>query len=154
MVGYKDVDFGSDSATSITVRANFLRTVSGLSIYADAPNAEDGTLLCTFSGEEDNVELDTWRTYIKALNVPISGVHNIYIVATGTSNIKLLSINWFQFLSESVIDGLIQIKNEERRTKSEVFDVGGRKMGSQFSTFNSQLNKGLYIIGGKKILVK
>jgi len=35
-----------------------------------------------------------------------------------------------------------------------VYDLNGRKINSQFSTFNSQLKKGIYIHNGKKIFVK
>jgi hypothetical protein len=46
--------------------------------------------------------------------------------------------------------------NEELRVKSEesdnVYDLSGRRINSQFSTLNSQLPKGIYIVNGKKIL--
>ena len=51
-------------------------------------------------------------------------------------------------------DGL---QNEELRVKSEesdnaVYDLSGRKINSQFSIFNSQLPKGIYIVNGKKVI--
>jgi Kef-type K+ transport system membrane component KefB/subtilisin family serine protease len=51
-------------------------------------------------------------------------------------------------------DGL---QNEELRVKSEesdnaVYDLSGRKINSQFSIFNSQLKKGIYIVNGKKVI--
>ena len=54
------------------------------------------------------------------------------------------------------IDGIAEINNEELIMKNEesagaVYDLGGRKIKSQFSTLHSQLKKGLYIINGKKI---
>ena len=47
--------------------------------------------------------------------------------------------------------------SEELRVKSEesanaVYDLSGRRINSQFSIFNSQLPKGIYIYNGKKIL--
>jgi 3',5'-cyclic AMP phosphodiesterase CpdA len=48
--------------------------------------------------------------------------------------------------------------NEELRVKSEesdaVYDLSGRRINSQFSTLNSQLPKGIYIVNGKKIFIK
>jgi len=49
------------------------------------------------------------------------------------------------------------IQNEELRVKSEesdnaVYDLSGRKVNSQFSIFNSQLPKGIYIVNGKKVI--
>ena len=51
-------------------------------------------------------------------------------------------------------DGL---QNEELRVKgvefvSDVYDLSGRKINSQFSIFNSQLKKGIYIVKGKKVI--
>ena len=157
-VGYKNVDYGTDSATYITVRANFMRSVSTLNVYADAPDSEKGTLLLTLSGNDDDAELNMWKSYSKALVVPITGVHNIYLVASGTNNVKLLSVNWFQFQSESVIDGIESIHNSQfiiHNNNTAIYDMSGRRISNfQLSTFNSQLKKGIYIVGGKKILVK
>ena len=53
--------------------------------------------------------------------------------------------------------------SEELRVKSEesanaIYDLSGRKVNaqpnSQFSIFNSQLKKGLYIVNGKRVVVK
>jgi hypothetical protein len=35
-----------------------------------------------------------------------------------------------------------------------IYDLSGRKINSQFSTLNSQLKKGIYIVGGKKVLFR
>lgn len=49
--------------------------------------------------------------------------------------------------------------NEEIRVKSEesvsaVYDLSGRRINSRFSTLNSQLKKGIYIIDGKKVAIQ
>ena len=54
-------------------------------------------------------------------------------------------------------DGIGSMKNEESKVKSEeydnnIYDLQGRRFNSQFSIPNSQLKKGIYIKGGKKIL--
>ena len=53
-------------------------------------------------------------------------------------------------------DGIIEVKSE--RVKSEkcdnaVYDISGRKIDSSLFTFHSSLKKGIYIIGGKKVVV-
>jgi hypothetical protein len=40
------------------------------------------------------------------------------------------------------------------RNHDAVYDLSGRKINSQHSTLNSQLNKGIYIVNGKKVMVK
>lgn len=104
-VGYKMLDFGNRYATQVTLRANFLRTTARVYVYVDAPDAKNGTLLCTFSGADDDITTNTWGTYTRALNVPVTGSHNIYLVAAGTSNVNLMSLNWFQFGSDISIYG-------------------------------------------------
>lgn len=155
-VGYKNVDFGTDSAKYVTIRASYSRITAKLNVYLDAPNDEEGTLLCTLAGDEEGASTNIWDTFTKTLNVPVSGIHNIYMVATGTSNVKLFSVNWFQFLSDAVIDGIATVHNSQSTIHNNaVYDLSGRRiLNSQPSTSNSQLNKGIYIINGKKILVK
>ena len=104
-VGYKNVDFGDKFATHISVRANLLRATSKLDVYVDAPDAKTGTLLCRITSEDADFGLNTWGTYTKTLNIPVTGNRSIYIVATGTSNVNLLSVNWFQFDSQLSVFG-------------------------------------------------
>ena len=54
-------------------------------------------------------------------------------------------------------DGIFEIRNEELRMKNgdgAIYDLSGRQINSQSSISNPQLRKGIYIIAGKKILVK
>ena len=37
---------------------------------------------------------------------------------------------------------------------AEVYDLSGRRINSQLSTLNSQLKRGVYIVNGKKVLIK
>lgn len=65
---------------------------------------------------------------------------------------------WKDFNIVEMEMGISEMKNE--RVKSEdygdaTYDLSGRKVNSQFSTFNSQFRKkGLYIQNGKKVAVK
>ena len=54
--------------------------------------------------------------------------------------------------------GISEMKNERVKTEKyddAVYDLSGRKVNSQFSTFNSQLKKkGIYIQNGRKVAIK
>ena len=155
MMGYKNVDFGTDYATYITMRADFMRSVSKVSVYADAPDEKNGTLLCTLSSADGDADLNTWGTYTKALDVSITGVHNIYLVASGTNSVKLLSVNWFQFLSDSVIDGIKDIHNSPEKSEEAIlanrnnafYDLSGKRVSNPIT------KKGIYIVNGKTSVV-
>lgn len=63
--------------------------------------------------------------------------------------------DYFKWLDEPMDMTGIQNPKSETQTWGDVYDLGGRKVAnSQFSIFNSQLKKGLYIVNGKKILIK
>jgi hypothetical protein len=52
-------------------------------------------------------------------------------------------------------DGIEEVKNERVRSEKSVgtiYDLSGRKVNSQLSTLNSQLKKGIYIVGDKKMV--
>lgn len=52
-------------------------------------------------------------------------------------------------------DGYTSIENERvksEKTTEDIYDLSGRKVNSQPSTLNSQLKKGLYIVGNKKMV--
>ena len=104
-VGFKMVDFDNRYASHVTLRANFLRPTVRVQVYMDAPDTKNGTLLCTFSGADDDITTNSWGTYTRALNIPVIGSHNIYLVVAGTSNINLFSLNWFQFKSDISVYG-------------------------------------------------
>lgn len=104
-VGYRNVNFGTRYANKITIRANILRASARINVFVDAPDTKNGTLLCTISGADDDISLNTWGTYTRSLNIPVTGNHSIYLVAAGTSSINLLSVNWFQFDSEISVFG-------------------------------------------------
>lgn len=105
-VGFKNVDFGSGFATHVSIRADFLRAIAKLDVYVDAPDVKSGgTQLCRLSSEDGDFGVNAWGTYSKALNIPVTGVHNIYLVAAGTSNVNLVSVNWFQFSSQLSLYG-------------------------------------------------
>lgn len=49
--------------------------------------------------------------------------------------------------------GIAEVRGKMEDGRGEVYDLQGRKANSQFSLFNSQLKKGLYIVNGKKLII-
>lgn len=101
-VGYRNVDFGSRYASHITLRGRLLRTTSVLNVYLDAPSDTKGTLVCSIKPQTDD-ERSGWVTVERALDVPVTGKHDVYFVCTGTTGIDLASVNWFQFSSRNTL---------------------------------------------------
>ena len=94
-IGYRRVDFGDNPASHIDLRINITLGSTGVNVFLDEPNAAKGTLLCSVKGNE-LAALKTWETIHKMINVPVTGVHNLYFVSTGTGQ---TNINWWQFQS-------------------------------------------------------
>ena len=74
-----------------------------------------------------------------------------------TNNSTLQAVNYtpFDFTliykdEETSINEASVMKNEG--SAKAVYDLSGRKINSQFSTLNSQLPKGIYIVNGKKVV--
>lgn len=98
-IGYRRVDFGNKPASHIDLRAHITASQASMEVYLDQPDEIKGTLLCTIHGNEFSA-LSTWETIQKAINVPVTGVHNLYFVFRGTSNgAGQGRINWWQFES-------------------------------------------------------
>ncbi len=93
-IGYRRVDFGDKSASHIDLRLNLSLNTTTVNVYLDQPNATKGILLCTVKGSEMPA-LKTWATVQRLINQPVTGVHDLYFVASGTGT----SINWWQFQS-------------------------------------------------------
>ncbi|MBO4550411.1 MAG: carbohydrate-binding protein, partial [Bacteroidaceae bacterium] len=94
-IGYRRVDFGSKPASHLDLRVNITLASSGINVFLDQPNAAKGILLCSVKGS-DLVATRTWDTIRKMINQPVTGVHDIYFVATGSGQ---TNINWWQFQS-------------------------------------------------------
>ncbi|MGN0232933.1 MAG: glycoside hydrolase family 76 protein [Bacteroidaceae bacterium] len=101
-VGYRNVDFGSRYASHITLRCQLMRTTSVLNVYLDGPSDTKGTLVCVIKPLSDE-ERTGWVTVERALDVPVTGKHDVYFVCSGTTGIDLASINWFQFSSRNTL---------------------------------------------------
>ena len=94
-IGYRRVDFGNKTASHIDLRLNITLGTTGINVFLDSPDAKKGILLCSVKGSELTAT-KTWDTIRKPLNIPVTGVHNLYFVSTGTGQ---TNINWWQFQS-------------------------------------------------------
>ena len=72
-----------------------------------------------------------------------------YFQLSSAAAVKEFKLNFGEEDPTSLSEEL-RVKNEE--SANAVYDLSGRKINSQFSIFNSQLPKGIYIYNGKKIL--
>ena len=57
-------------------------------------------------------------------------------------------------LTYDIETGIKSMHNSQCTMHNEVYDLQGRKVNGQSSMFNGQLKKGLYIVNGKKEVVK
>ena len=101
-IGYRRVDFGDNPASHIELRAKVATNSSGINVFLDQPNATKGILLCTIKGNEFPAR-KAWENITKMINEPVTGVHDVYFVSTGSGTTSSSNINWWQFHSNSSI---------------------------------------------------
>lgn len=95
-IGYRRVDFGDKPASHIELRTKMSLSSSGINVFLDQPNATNGTLLCSIKGS-NLTSRKTWESITKMINKPVTGVHDIYFVSTGSSTTSQTNVNWWQF---------------------------------------------------------
>lgn len=86
----------------------------------------------------DATNIQSEGTLTATLSVQLGGT-------TRTVNIQFVN---------SDTDGIKEVKSEKVKSEKTagVYDLSGRKINFQFSTFNSQLRSGVYIVNGKKYI--
>ena len=78
------------------------------------------------------------------------GAHTAYLLATDVSEAR----SFFSFDETSSVNEELRMKNEESAA-AQIYDLQGRRMASSmFNVQSSMLKKGLYIVNGKKYIVK
>ncbi len=93
-IGYRRVDFGNKPASHIVLRTNMTLKSNSIKVFLDQPNTRNGIQLCEIDGNELS-DIKVWLTIEKMINQPVTGVHDIYFVSSGTG----VNINWWQFES-------------------------------------------------------
>ena len=68
------------------------------------------------------------------------------------SKVKAFVFDFEEDDATSFFNKELRVKNEE--SVAAVYDLSGRRINSQFSILNSQLKDGIYIVNGKKILIR
>lgn len=142
---FRNVDFGSQTADGLVLRANIVRSRSKLSVYLDsiAPSAKIGET--TFLAKSwSDVALST-----KA----ISGIHDVYVVCSLNNGVMF---HWIKFTNAASGIGKIKAKGHKAEmscngdtlsvdvpdaTELNIYDVSGRL------AFSSRLPSGKSSIG-------
>jgi len=104
--------------------------------------------------KEGKIEIQANDVKINAGSYDVT--ENGYILAPdGNSYIFAENISPFTYVWEEP-NGINNVNENENVNVNEgvVYDLSGRKLNSQFSILNSQLKKGIYIINGKKVIIK
>ncbi len=96
-IGYRRVDFGDKPASHIELRSKITLGLTSIKVFLDEPNTKSGTLLCEIKGNELTA-LKAWDTITKLVNQPVTGVHDVYFLSSGTGQ---TFINWWQFHSRN-----------------------------------------------------
>jgi len=92
---YRRVDFGHDAPSSLRMRlANGSGLTGNVEVRLDAP---DGELIATMPAAPTG-GWQTWETAQANLTQPVTGEHDVYLVASGApSGDDFININWFRF---------------------------------------------------------
>jgi beta-glucosidase len=93
-VGYHDVDFGSSAPTQVTTRiASGSGATGNLEYRLDSPT---GPVLATVPTSNTG-GWQSWTSRTVNASRSVTGVHKVYVVATGGGGADLVNLNWFQF---------------------------------------------------------
>ena len=147
---------GEEGATSVTATIG-----SG---YATSP-ATSNVLTGTFTGTTIDCTADTGTNYVLGFdseNDNRIGFYHVndasfalkanraYLSTAGGGSVKGFAINW------DLADGIEAVDSSELTVDSkEIYNLAGQRVdNSQFTIHNSQLKRGIYIVNGKKVLVK
>lgn len=135
-LGFRNVDFGTDAATKISVRAKANMSRSRILVYVDSI-AESQVIARSELLERE------WQDVNLDLTTEVTGKHAIFFAFESTG----VQLATFRFGNESTG---IQAPTAEAKTPSSeiLYDLQGRRVDAQEPT------KGIYIRNGKKYLVR
>lgn len=126
-----------------------LSLMAVLALGALTAEAEDFNLYCV--AKDGTVATQKWE--VNKLQKITFEEGKMHVIATdgSTTDVSTASIQSLVFNTEKGITGIEEIQDEnQNQAKEEVYDLMGRKLDIAID----QLPKGIYIIAGKKTLIK
>lgn len=133
---FKNVDFGTEGANSLILRVKGGATAS-LAVYIDHVS-EENIIAKTSADELQNI----WESILLPTSKTITGNHKVFVGSTGSTGLYFHNL---VFLNETA-DGIDNINVENSTSNSLIYNIAGQRLDAP--------QKGLNIIGGKKVLVK
>ncbi|MBR1788628.1 MAG: hypothetical protein IJ762_05510 [Bacteroidaceae bacterium] len=135
---------------------------------AEFPNFCDGNIFISNMFQVAKIKLDEQGTEAAAVTVievcegmmPEADFHAtrpfLYIISEQSTGTIFFIGQYTGNVTTGDANGINEIKDEDiqDKNKAAVYDLCGRKVNSQFTIHNSQLQKGIYIQDGKKIIRK
>lgn len=126
-----------------------LSLMAVLALGALTAEAEDFNLYCV--AKDGTVATQKWE--VNKLQKITFEEGKMHVIATdgSTTDVPTAGIQKLVFNTEKGITGIEEIQDEnQNQAKEEVYDLMGRKLDIAID----QLPKGIYIIAGKKTLIK
>ena len=135
---------------------------------AEFPNFCDGNIFISNMFQVAKIKLDEQGTEAAAVTVievcdgmmPEADFHAtrpfLYIISEQSTGTIFFIGQYTGNVTTGDANGINEIKDEDiqDKNKAAVYDLCGRKVNSQFTIHNSQLQKGIYIQDGKKVIRK
>ena len=175
---YSNASISSTSASCTIKNTGSRKGAEVVQVYASFPGSAVGHRPTRKLIGFDRVELEPGES--KQVTIPISERELAYYddathtwqIEGGTVNISIsassedhrLSGSFTTtahkyadtYLSDPTSTAIQQtLRTTQRPAGNDIcYDLQGRKVNSQFSTLNSQLSKGLYIVNGRKVVIK
>ena len=144
----RGVDFGETGTQTLSVRVRAERRC--------ALTLRIGSKTGTIRGKVNVQPTDgEWQDFECNLSSPIKNVCDIFFTFSGNGS-SLMDFDSWQF--NEISTGIKEIDNSQLIIDNDVYDLSGRKFSaeanSSFFTLYSSLKKGIYIVKGKKVVVK
>ena len=112
-------------------------------IYTPTKNIGGNTANAFSSGRTQKFEFDINQT----------GYYVIVFYTDATKNADFVAGKLTLKLKESHTSGIMDVRENKEEIKGGVYDLQGRRI-KDFGIPNSELKKGLYIVNGKKVIIK
>ncbi len=101
---------------------------------------KDGADIATVSSTGDN-----WQELTTECSVALSGTHTVFLILKGG-----VSFDKWTF-GESSLTGISSMHETQSMMKNEIYDLQGWRIEK---SSNGQMKNGLYIVDGKKVVIK